>query len=245
MENGRNAFYCKDAAEVFLEKDSVDLFIGHPPYFMTEPTGNGGDSNLQMQNVENIDEYFYRFFKSVKHMEHALRKNGHIFIALPNSASGLGMISKIEMNTNLKLQTVRIWDYSKSWDNIGNHTVVFAHFSRESWNPQGPQGPFVLTNTWEEALPEIAGYDEYATAGTAPKAIYNEFITNYSKPGDVVCDLFAGSGTVCLVAMELGRKFIYNDVSEERVIMAKKRIDKAYTGLMANKSFALNMPRNS
>ena len=245
MENGRNPFYCENAAEVFLEKDSVDLFIGHPPYFMTEPTGNGGDRNLQMQNVENIDEYFDRLLKSVKHMEHALKLNGHIFIALPNSPLGLGMITKIEMNTNLKLQTIRMWDYSKSWDNIGNHTVVFAHFTAESWNPQGPQGPFVLTNTWEEALPEIAGYDQYATAGTAPKAIYNEFITNYSKPGDVVCDLFAGSGTVCLVAMELGRKFIYNDVSEERVIMAKKRIDSAYKGLMANKSFALSIPRNS
>ena len=53
-------------------------------------------------------------------------------------------------------------------------------------------------------------------------------ITNYSKPGDVVCDLFGGSGTVCLVAMELDRKFIYNDVSEDRIVMAKKRIDDAY-----------------
>jgi hypothetical protein len=42
--------------------------------------------------------------------------------------------------------------------------------------------------------------------------------------------------------MELGRKFIYNDVSEERVIMAKKRIDNAYEGLMAKESFALDMP---
>ena len=228
MENGRNPFYCENAAEVFLEQDSVNLFIGHPPYFMTELEGNGGDHTKQMQNAENLDKYFERLLFAVRHMEHALRKNGHIFIALPNSAVGLGMISKIEMNTNLKLQTIRIWDYSVSWDKIGNHSVVFVHFSREQWNPEGAQGPFVLTNAWEESIEELKDYDGYVTAGTAPKAIYNEFITNYSKPGDVVCDLFAGSGTVCLVAMELGRKFIYNDVSDDRVIMAKKRIDDAY-----------------
>ena len=38
-------------------------------------------------------------------------------------------------------------------------------------------------------------------------------------------DLFAGCGTVQLVALELGRKFIYNDVSEDKAIMAKKRIE--------------------
>ena len=111
------------------------------------------------------------------------------------------------------------------------------------WNPDlGPQGPFVLTNRWDESIAEIAGYEANAYAGVAPKGIYNEIITNYSKPGDVVCDLFAGAGTVCLVAMELGRRFIYNDVSEDRLPMAKKRIDDAYKVLMAKESFALDMP---
>ena len=49
-------------------------------------------------------------------------------------------------------------------------------------------------------------------------------IKNFSKEGDVVADLFAGCGTVQLVALKLGRKFIYNDVSEDKLIMAKKRI---------------------
>ena len=37
--------------------------------------------------------------------------------------------------------------------------------------------------------------------------------------------MFAGCGTVQVVALELGRKFIYNDVSEDKVVMAKKRIE--------------------
>lgn len=243
MENGRNPFYCENAAEVFLEKDSVDLFIGHPPYFQAELEGNGGDSTKQMQNVEKIEEYFYRLLASVKHMEHALKPDGHIFIALPNAHSGLGVLSKISNHTSLVLETIRMWDYSSQFDNVGNHTALFAHFSKGMWNPDlGPQGPFVLTNRWDESIAEIAGYEANAYAGVAPKGIYNEIITNYSKPGDVVCDLFAGAGTVCLVAMELGRRFIYNDVSEDRLPMAKKRIDDAYKVLMAKESFALDMP---
>ena len=232
MENGRNPFYCEDAAEGFLEGESVDLFISHPPYFMTELEGNGGDPNLQIQNAQTLEFYFERMLRVMLHMQYALKTNGHIFLALPNSGAGLGLLPYIANQTSLKLQTIRMWDYSASWDKIGNHSIVFAHLTKEYWNPGSePQGPFVLTNTWEEAIPEIAGYEDYVTAGTAPMGIYTEMIENYSKPGDVVCDLFAGSGTVCLVAMLKGRKFIYNDVSEDRVIMAKKRIDDAYNGL--------------
>jgi DNA modification methylase len=235
LENGRNPFYCENAAEIFLEKDSVDLFIGHPPYFQAELEGNGGDSTKQMQNVENIDEYFDRLLKCVKHMEHALKPNGHIFIALPNAHNGLGVLGKISNHTSLTLQTIRMWDYSSQFDKTGNHTAVFAHFSKGYWDPdESPQGPFVLTNRWDEAIAEVNGYKD-VYAGIAPKGIYNEIITNYSKPGDVVCDLFAGAGTVCLVAMELGRRFIYNDVSEDRIPMAKKRIDDAYEVLIGQK----------
>lgn len=229
MENGRNPFYCENAGDIFLEKESVDLFIGHPPYYQEELEGNGGDAAKQMQNAETLDQYFDRLLEAFKHMEYALKEDGNMFIALPNATVGLGMLSKISNHTSLILESIRVWDYSKQFDNIRNHTVLFVHFSKGYWNPgDNPQGPFVLNNRWDESIEEISGYEEYVTAGTAPKGLYNEMITNYSKPGDVVADLFAGSGTVCLVAMELGRKFIYNDVSEDKVVMAKKRIDDAY-----------------
>jgi DNA modification methylase len=232
LENGRNPFYCENAAEIFLEEDSVDLFIGHPPYFMAELEGNGGDPKKQIQNAETLETYWNRMLLSFKHMEHALKPDGNIFIALPNVDAGLGIISVVENNTNLKLHSIRMWDFSEEFDGIGHTQVIFTHFRKNYWDYTGtPPGPFLLKNRWDESQEEIAGYEDYVTAGTAPKRLYNEFITNYSKPGDVVCDLFAGSGTVCLVAMELGRKFIYNDVSDDRVIMAKKRIDDAYERL--------------
>lgn len=223
-----NSFYCKDAGEQFLEAGSVDLFIGHPPYYQAELELNGGNPEAQMQNAVDLEEYYGRLILSIKHMEYALKDDGNIFIALDNTGSGLGIIPRISAETALKLQSIRLWDYSTGAVPLGNQTVVFAHYRKEDWYPANTvaQGPFVLTNLWDEAYAELAKYNqEYATVGAAPTGIYREMIKNYSSEGQVVCDLFAGCGTVQVVAMELGRKFIYNDVSEDKFVMARKRID--------------------
>ncbi len=226
MEIDENLFFCRDAGEVFLGKESVDLFIGHPPYHMAELELNGGDPAKQMQNTRSLEEYYDRLMDSVYHMEWALKPEGNIFLALDNTKSGLGILNLINANTDLRLHSLRIWDYSGVGSPLGNRTVVFAHLRKSDWYPgEVEQGPFVLTTPWEEAYKEIEPYNqEYATVGAAPSAIYVEMIKNFSKEGDVVGDLFAGCGTVQLVALKLGRRFVYNDVSEDKLIMAKKRI---------------------
>jgi DNA modification methylase len=220
-----NPFYCRDAGDVFLGKESVDLFIGHPPYYMAELELNGGDSAKQMQNAKSVEHYYERLLESFLHMEHALKPNGHMFIALDNSSVGLGALKVVSNNTDLTLQTIRLWSYPASGPGQDG-TVVFAHYAKKQWDPEeSVRGPFVLTNSWEEAYAELEQYNqEYATVGAAPTGLYREMIKNFSKEGDVVCDLFAGCGTVQVVALEMGRKFVYNDVSEDKVVMAKRRI---------------------
>lgn len=244
-ENGK--FYHKSATERYLEPESVDLFICHPPYYMAELEGNGGDPAMQLQNAESVEIYQNRMLEAYKHMEYALKPNGHMFIASSNGEPGLGVLPKIANETSLKLQTIRMWDFSKQYDTYGgNHTAIFFHFTKGYWDPgDKPQTPYLITNLWTEAIPETAPYDaDYPTAGTAPKAIYYEFIENFSKPGDVVADIFAGSGTVCLVASELSRKFIYGDVSRERLVMAKKRMDDSYAVYMAALNDAVYTPES-
>ena len=220
-------FYCKDAGEKFLGERSVDLFIGHPPYYQAELELNGGDPAKQMQNVESLNKYWERLVSSMLHMEYALKEDGHIFFALQNTSLGLGVLPEIASKTSLELQSIRVWEYSGKSSNLGNNTVIFAHYTKKTWGPgDSPQGPFVLTNSWEEAYAELEQYNqEYSTVGAAPTGIYREMIKNFSKKGDVVCDLFAGCGTVQIVALEMDREFIYNDVSEDKVLVAKKRIE--------------------
>ena len=51
----------------------------------------------------------------------------------------------------------------------------------------------------------------YATQ--KPEALLNRVILASSKPGDLVCDLFSGSGTTAAAASKLGRRFLALDVS--------------------------------
>jgi site-specific DNA-methyltransferase (adenine-specific) len=60
-----------------------------------------------------------------------------------------------------------------------------------------------------------------------PIAVLDRIIAASSGPGDVVLDPFNGSGTTCVSAARLGRKFVGIDQSEEYVAYARKRIEHA------------------
>ncbi|MEY3326374.1 MAG: hypothetical protein RL044_327, partial [Actinomycetota bacterium] len=48
-----------------------------------------------------------------------------------------------------------------------------------------------------------------------------------SKPGDLVLDFFAGSGTTAFVAADLGRSFIAIDKSDESIAVIQERLGQA------------------
>lgn len=58
-----------------------------------------------------------------------------------------------------------------------------------------------------------------------PKYICKEIISLLTRQNDLVVDPFCGSGTTCLVAKELGRKYIGFDISEDYCQHATKRVN--------------------
>jgi hypothetical protein len=65
----------------------------------------------------------------------------------------------------------------------------------------------------------------YATQ--KPEALLNRVILASSKPGDLVCDLFSGSGTTATAAMKLGRRFLALDASPLALYTLRARLLKA------------------
>ena len=65
----------------------------------------------------------------------------------------------------------------------------------------------------------------YATQ--KPEALLNRVILASSKPGDIVCDLFSGSGTTAAAAMKLGRRFLAVDASPLAIYTLRARLLKA------------------
>jgi DNA modification methylase len=58
-----------------------------------------------------------------------------------------------------------------------------------------------------------------------PEEIYECFIKAYSRPGDIICDGFVGSGTIA-VGLSMGRNVIGFDVDPVSIKFVKKRFDK-------------------
>jgi len=89
-------------------------------------------------------------------------------------------------------------------------------------NPKGR----VPDDVWE--FPRVCGtFKEKRTwcPTQIPEALVERAILLSTKPGDVVADPFLGSGTTCIVAKRLGRRYVGIDVSPTYVEKAQAAVD--------------------
>jgi DNA modification methylase len=87
---------------------------------------------------------------------------------------------------------------------------------------------FIIKAHWdtqEEVIQNLKEYqDRWYVWDCFTEEIAEILIDNYSLPGQVVADLFGGTGTTAKVALRMGRKTIYNDASHQQYLIAKKRV---------------------
>jgi len=73
-------------------------------------------------------------------------------------------------------------------------------------------------------------------AATFPVALPEWFIKLFTEEGDLVLDPFNGSGTTCVAAKRLGRRYLGIDTSEEFVALAIERLKKEGTNGATSRS---------
>lgn len=59
-----------------------------------------------------------------------------------------------------------------------------------------------------------------------PKKIIETLIKNSSTEGQVVADFFMGSGTTCVAAKDIGRRYIGIEIEKKWFDIAKDRLDQ-------------------
>ena len=81
-------------------------------------------------------------------------------------------------------------------------------------------------NIWEYVVGKKAE-DQEAKGHPAPFpcALARDHINSWTNEGDIVLDPMNGSGTTCISALLLGRKYIGIDISEEYCAIAQERIN--------------------
>jgi site-specific DNA-methyltransferase (adenine-specific) len=82
------------------------------------------------------------------------------------------------------------------------------------------------TDVWWHTIVSPTGKEKTGYPTQKPVGVLRRIIQASSKPGDVVLDFFAGSGTTGFVANELGRRFILVDQNPESIQVIKDRLPK-------------------
>ena len=80
------------------------------------------------------------------------------------------------------------------------------------------------TDVWWHTIVSPTGKEKTGYPTQKPKGILRRVIQASSKPGDLVLDFFAGSGTTGAVAAELGRNFILIDQNPESIEVITSRL---------------------
>ena len=70
----------------------------------------------------------------------------------------------------------------------------------------------------------ISGKGERSLIGGKPLELMRKIVADYSKPGDLVCDPFAGHGTTLVAAKGLGRRWVGAEMDEGRHAFALERL---------------------
>ncbi len=110
-----------------------------------------------------------------------------------------------------------------------HYTFNVDDIEREPYMAPGLVGPEkaargkLPTDTWWHTIVSTNGKEKTGYPTQKPLGVINRIVKASSKPGDIVLDFFAGSGTVGESCLKLGRRFILIDNNPQALEVMKKR----------------------
>ena len=124
-----------------------------------------------------------------------------------------------------------IWNFEKTLfeEDPSNYKVNFILHLRKDANFQYPiEGlpSLIINQDWLQSDKNISKYEDLGFVYDGfPVELSDLLIKAFTKEGDTVADIFGGTGTTAISALQNNRKAIYNDASSEQTEIAKNRIN--------------------
>ncbi len=237
-----NGIICGDCLEVMkkIPDNSIHLAITSPPYNI----GVGYDKHRDLLKYEEYLDWLKKIWMETKRV---LVSGGRFALNIaPTSIKAfrpihydfalqmkeIGMVMRTEILWYKQTMGKRTaWG---SWKSPSNPHIVPSWeyvlvFSKDTWKLKG--NPKDIDITAEEFKRFSDGFwyipPETKRRGHPspfPEELIYRLIKFYTYRGNVVLDMFGGTGTVAIVAYKTGRQFIHIDISEEYCRVAEKRL---------------------
>jgi site-specific DNA-methyltransferase (adenine-specific) len=120
---------------------------------------------------------------------------------------------------------------------MGAHLFDQAQVDRVPYLAPGLVGPEkaergkLPTDVWWHTIVSPTGREKTGYPTQKPEAVLRRVLQPSSRPGDLVLDFFAGSGTTGAAATQLGRRFVLVDENPEAVAVMRDRLGDGPTYL--------------
>lgn len=213
---------CIDGIKL-LEDNSIDLVVIDPPYKL----------NLnKMKNTTSITNYANELLGlkdgfDLKVLDLLIQKMKKINIYIYCSKRQIQELLEYFINKgcNYEVLTWHKQNPSPLTNNIYLPDTEYIIFARE-------KGVRLYGNYYTKHKYYISGTNQvdkkkYKHPTIKPMPFIENHIENSSRPGEIVLDCFAGSGTTLVGAINKGRKFIGFEINKEYCRIAEKRIAEA------------------
>ena len=89
----------------------------------------------------------------------------------------------------------------------------------------GMGGTMETLKKWHVSPANVRDKKDYEHPTIKPLEVVKNHIINSSKENDIILDCFAGSGTTCVAAKELGRRYIGMEIDKEYHKIAVNRLN--------------------
>lgn len=246
----QDLFFCVD----FLPDAFIDLLIVDPPYNMDKQFGINKFSRTSTDLYEEwLDSWIRKIFRCLKS-----NASIYVCCDWQSSKSVQAVLDKYFIirnritwerekgrgaSANWKNCSEDIWfctmskDYFFDVEGVKLKRKVIAPYRDTSGAPKDweetSNGNYRLThpsNLWTDISIPFWSMPENTDHPTQkPEKLVAKLILASSKPGDFIFDPFFGSGTTCVVAKKLGRKYSGIEQESEYCQMAVKRLLQAET----------------
>lgn len=212
--------YCGDTIEVLrtLPEESAHCVIADPPYNIGKNFGNG-------KQADRRADYHQWLWDVWAACGRVVRAGGFLVYTNRIAHIPMGMLAIPEPWRFFHLE---VWHEPLSFGGIfygvaPHWTPIFIYVKGKPWRPF--RSALVMSDVHSVSVVAGSARTRINHPTVKPEALIRDFVLHYTREGEVILDPFIGSGTTCVVARKLGRRWIGIDLNAEYLMMAQRRLE--------------------